>query len=470
MREVEDHLERIRGAWMAGRSALEHCPPDWRAAIDAAPAAEPALAALTGHALQVLFNPAQPPALTPRALLPRLPLPTPPETARATLRRLLGARKGDDGARLPVLFLLRRGYGMHPADWLPRPRDDWAPAVYAPWLAWASSQAVQPATLTAEAYDAMTAPMQRAALAQLRGQDPAAARAIIAAKAPGEAAEQRARLVELLEDRLGPDDLPLLESLAADRSERVRTAAGRLLSRLGRGSAELTLARELAAMVEVSRVGLIKRRTQVKLPQLKTGVQEQRRYALFSMVAAADLAQVLGVEEAALVETVPVGGQLAAYGFKTMIAETGSDTARRTLLEGLLAQADTPVPQMTLLARRAGIPERASAMAAILARDAAPNFDDSLAFAGDALGEASARGLPQSPGYRALLEQIGAAASQDGGRGVIAAAGLFNLGLLLDAVGAAEVIRACVAAELSTADPRLDMLHLNIALNPEPKT
>ena len=33
MHELEASLARIRSAWMAGRSALEYCPDEWREAV-----------------------------------------------------------------------------------------------------------------------------------------------------------------------------------------------------------------------------------------------------------------------------------------------------------------------------------------------------------------------------------------------------------------------------------------------------
>ena len=32
--ELEASLARVRSAWMAGRSALEHCPAEWRGAVE----------------------------------------------------------------------------------------------------------------------------------------------------------------------------------------------------------------------------------------------------------------------------------------------------------------------------------------------------------------------------------------------------------------------------------------------------
>ena len=47
---------------------------------------------------------------------------------------------------------------------------------------------------------------------------------------------------------------------------------------------------------------------------------------------------------------------------------------------------------------------------------------------------------------------------------------LFTLGYLLDAPSAQELVAQCIAAGLSPADPKLELLHLNAALKPETPT
>ena len=87
MRELEASLARISGAWMAGRSALEHCPAEWRDAV-AGQHGEAALAALTGHATSVLFRAAPGTTLEARPLLPALSLPVMAEALRPRFRRI----------------------------------------------------------------------------------------------------------------------------------------------------------------------------------------------------------------------------------------------------------------------------------------------------------------------------------------------------------------------------------------------
>ncbi|TCS09360.1 DUF5691 domain-containing protein [Caulobacter sp. BK020] len=473
MLELEDHLARIRGAWMAGRGAVDHAPPAWRDAVGVGAGAEAALVALAGQALQVLFPPAAPP-LTTRALLPVLSAPTPPETARARIRRLLAARRTEEGGiRSLVQFLAARGYVMHPADWLPRPTDDWAPAIYGPWMAWAASETARPSSdaLTAENWDHWPWAERRAVLLALRRSDPAAARTLVAAKAGDEPAERRLKLLELLEQGLSPDDAPVLEGFAADRSDRVRALVRRLLARLGRGDADVASAQELASMVELARVGLIKRRNQLKLKPLKNLTQEARRYALLETVTLADLAKALGVDEETLLETIPVGEPRVMSGFMAMVEATASPGAWRTLFDLVRGDAGVSVELVAILVRRASPDERRAALQMVLAREDAATFQGSLAVAGDMLGVAGIKSVVQSPAYKALLALLAESLSAESrAQSPILAVGLANLGLLVDPNAAKAIIDACVASGLSAADPQLDHLHLNIALEPERPT
>ncbi len=458
---------------MSGRGAADQAPAAWRDAVGQGTGSEAALVALAGQALQVLFRPAAPP-LTPRALLPTLSSPTPPEATRARIRRILATRRTEEGGAAPLVrFLAARGYVMHPADWLPRATDDWTPAVYAPWMAWAASETRQASSsaLTADNWDDWPWAERRVALVALRRADPAAARALIAAKAGGEAAERRLKLLEILEERLSSDDAPVLGGFAGDRSERVQALVRRLLARLGQGEGHVSAAQELAAMVELGRVGLIKRRNQLKLKPLKTQAQESRRINLLGQVTLADLARALAVDEKALLESMPVGEPWVMNSFMTMVEETASPAAWRALFDLALQEADTPVEMVAVLARRASPEERRAALPIVMAREGALSFRSSLAVAGDLLGEAGRGALASSPGYKELLSLVAASLSEDNRTAVQPlSVGLANLGLLLDRTAAQVVIDACVAAGLSAADPRLDPLHLNIALEPERQT
>jgi hypothetical protein len=472
--DLEEALLRLRAAWMAGQPALGHAPVAWREALGEGPTAETALAALAGQAVQTAFRPTGPGPLAPRPPLPRLPAPLAPMAARQRLRRVLAAKAEEGRSRALVQFFTARGFVMHPADWTPGPRDDWAPPIYAPWLAWAASER-SPAPddgLTAANYEDWPWAQRRAALETLRRVDPDAARTIVAARAGAEPAERRLKLIELLETGLSAADIPYLESLAGDRSDRVQAEARRLLARLGHGAADADMAAELAAMVELSRTGLIRRRHQLRFKPPKTQAQGKRRNELLQLVPIADLARALGVAESAFSEAPPEGEALAVLQFVGQAAETGSDALRHALLEQLLETGGSPDLVVRLGARLA--PDvRAARLPAVMARETQPYFNTTLAFAG-ALGSAPQSALTASTGYHLLRSALKTSQSgSDSGRAGADAqlrVGLANLGLLLNADAAAALIQICTAGGIFASDPRLDLLHLNAALRPERPT
>ncbi|MBV8191215.1 MAG: hypothetical protein JO339_28525, partial [Alphaproteobacteria bacterium] len=184
-------------------------------------------------------------------------------------------------------MIAARGYAVHPADWMPAARDDWVPDLYAPWLEWIRAgtlSAPTPSAFDLDTYDQWSWMERYAALARLRGDDPATARAIIAAKISSEPAERRLKLIELLTQNLSQDDRELLDALASDRSDRVQALVRALSARLGQLSDTDAAASELADMVEVARVGVLRRRNQLVIKGLKTAAQIARRRELFKLV------------------------------------------------------------------------------------------------------------------------------------------------------------------------------------------
>jgi hypothetical protein len=240
MRELEAALAEMRSAWMAGRSALGHCPPSWGEAV-AGTESEGALVALAGQAIAALFRPAPPAPLTPKPPLPRPALPIlTGQDRRSRFRRAFAAQKSNPALERQLITLVAaRGAAPHPADWLPAAGDDWVPEAYAPWLDWVRNEfaTVETGAITVDTYEDWPFAARRAALAKLRAGDPAAARMVIAVKLGAEPAERRLLLLEILGGALTEADAALLESLDQDRSERVQALARCLLARLGRSVA-----------------------------------------------------------------------------------------------------------------------------------------------------------------------------------------------------------------------------------------
>jgi hypothetical protein len=471
MQELEASLARVRSAWMAGRSALDHCPAEWREAV-AGQHGEAGLAALTGHATSVLFRNVPGTALEPRPLLPALALPVIAEPLRPRFRRILTAKGGPSIERHLIDFIAARGYCVHPADWLPSPTDDWVPDLYAPWLDWVRAETTAKAdqtALTAETYDRWSWAERRAELARLRLADPTAALSIIAAKAASEPAERRIRLLDILESRLSEADAEFLESLATDRSERVQAMAQAYLARLGKVADTGDLATELADTVTLGKVGLIKRRTRLVIKSLNNSAQNARRRELFALVSVSALARALGVSETQLVEAPPDGPADGIDSFLQMMAATGSDAALRSLLNGMLADDSTPVSQLRLLAPRLTAAERRALLPQVMARDA-EGLETTIAIAGRELGAMPIAALLASPTYTALsrlLDQLNVEDPQRTSRTTALGAALNRIALLLDAPGAADLVARVRIWGLSPADPKLDLLHLNAALTTE---
>jgi hypothetical protein len=471
MQELEASLARVRSAWMAGRSALDHCPAEWREAV-ADRHGEAGLAALTGHATSVLFRTAPATVLEPRPLLPALVLPVMAEALRPRFRRILSAKNNQSIERHLIDLITARGRSVHPADWLPLPTDDWVPDVYAPWLDWVRTETTAKdghTALAVETYDRWSWAERRAELARLRFADPAAALAIIAAKAASEPAERRLRLLEILESKLSEADAGFLESLDKDRSERVQALARTYLARLGKAADTGDLATELAETVTLGKVGLIKRRTRLVIKSLNNAAQKARRQELFTLVSVSALARALGVSELQLVEAPPDGPPEGIDAFLHMMATTGSDAALRALLNGMLADDSTPVSQLRLLASRLSAAERRALLPQIMARDA-EGLEATLAIAGRELGAIPIAPLLASQTYTALsrlLDQLNVEDPHRAANNTALGAALNRIALLLDAPGAADLVARVGIWGVSPADPKLDLLHLNAALTTE---
>jgi hypothetical protein len=471
MRELEAALERIRGAWLAGRPALGHCPASWRDAA-AGPDGEVALVALAAHAAAVLFRPVPPSQLAPRPLLPRLALPTLPEGARARLRRIMATRKGGSSVHRQVIDLAAaRGFAVHPADWMPAPDDAWLPELYAPWLDWVrnESRSKPDADITLETYDEWPWSERRAALTALRARDPAAARAIIVAKAAAEPVDRRIKLVEILGGGLSLDDAEFLESLASDHSQRVRRLAASCLARLARGSEAEALAAELAEMLEVRKSGAL--RHQLVFPELKPASRQDRRRVLLEVVAFAGLARALGVSEEQALETMPDARPNDLAALVDMIASTGSDDAQRMLLGHFLDDSEVALELARPLGAHLGSAERHALLPHILQRDG-DGFETSVALVGRDLGAASLTALLAAPGFTEIIRMATAAArgteeaqAPDAAKQLDAM--LTHVALLADAPAAAELIKRLTTLGFSPADPKLDLLRFNAALHQE---
>ncbi|MBY0565455.1 MAG: hypothetical protein K2P58_14895 [Hyphomonadaceae bacterium] len=472
MHDIDGSLSRMRDAWMAGQSARACCPEAWRALADS----EAALAALAGVAHETLYRAAPAKPLEPRPLLPPLAAPTLPEETRARFRRIRATQKSSAPIEQELLHLIAaRGFCVHPGDWMPGPRDDWAPDLYSPWLDWVRAEATAPheEELTADTYETWSWGERRLALVRMRESNPSAALAIIEAKAATEPAERRLRLIEILAHKLSETDASFIETLLKDRSDRVAGLARAFLARLGKGDNAEAPEAELADMVELGKTGLINRRTHIAFKPLKTGPQNARRLELLNLVSLAGLARALKASEMQLVEAPPAGEWGAIQAFVNQVALSGSDEVVRTLAGHVVESADL-LRCAPVLAQRLSLEERRTLLERILAHDAG-GLSVTLAFMGRDLGVAALDAVLASPAFAQVTHCLDTALSktdnaQPAHGNALLATHLNHLGLILDARGARDLVAKLAERGLSPADPKLDVLYLNAALTTEPQS
>lgn len=458
---ILDALGPVLTRWTMGGSAIAVAPAPWRTALETdVEEAELRLLALSGQLLGALAVPE--PSGDVRSLgdIPVLPQPPLPDPLRPRARRLLQQLR-DSAARRPLLdFLDGRGWTLHPGDWMPRPSED-VPAVYAPWQDWAvaaGESSSAPALLSAESWDSFGPAARHAAFAVLRREDPAQARALLAEKIAGEAADHRVRLLEALGTGLSDADRPLLEQLAGDRAPRVKALAAALMARLGHGDTGSEDAAELAAFFPVQSKGLL-RRTRVIVPQvLKTSAQRSRRTALLDTVPIDAFARSIDLPSSDLVQAWPWGTDpLADFSLAAMAARSGTDTIVAAVQDALTTGASIDPSAVTqLLPRLTAQQRRVAAIRVLRAKGA--SFSMGLMIAG---GDGMIDDAIRTPAGEALLTTLQA----EGARAGDPTSELLALGLLASRAGARQALDQLTAAGLIASDPRLDMLRLNVALD-----
>jgi hypothetical protein len=460
---VFDRLEPVLTRWTMGGPAAGLAPPEWHGATTDAEASdsELRLLALTGQFLGLCVAPTSDSALTAIPDIPALGVPSLPAAQSALARRCLKAMK-DSGEQHDLIHLLAaRGYAIHPADWMPSRDDDAVPDIYAPWRDWAERRAAG-SVLTRDPHDALTEAnwsdwwpaARRNAFADIRTRDPARATALLAAKASGEAADARLRLIECLIPGLSDADAPYLESLATDRAPKIKALAVSLLARLGRVSGAGEDAAELAGFFDIQAKGLL-RRTRVLVPRpMKTLAQRSRREALFDQVSFEGLASELGLSVADLVALWSFGSDAQAdHGLAAIAVRTAPAPLIDALWRRLMAEATIDVSVILALRPRLdGAQKRDFARRVIAAKGG--SFASALAIAG---AGADLNALIDTYSGQMLLGALT-------GDGNITFE-LRALALIASQPAARDALDRFVRAGLSASDPRLDLLRLNAALN-----
>jgi hypothetical protein len=465
IKTIETALPRMRDRWLGGGDAGSVAPPDW--------AGGPmSLLALAGQALEVLRTPMPAGRLTARAPLPHLALPALLDERRMLLRRALTANKSDPNGQTAIIRLLAaRGFVAHPEDWRPGLNQLQDIDIYAPWAAWREGSASRIADdiPTAATWSDWSWTERRNALFRLRASDPAAGRMLLQAVFPAEPAEKRLTLLGALAKGLGPDDTPFLEGLGADRSDKVKQLAKRMLARVGRVAEPGEAEAELADFFDTGRKGILRRMATVSIKPIKTPAQRQRLLELLDMTTLSAFAAKLVLSEDDLVNAWQPSQQSPDTEFATLVLLTGSPAA----VDALVARVEDDFPLSPYMAATLNelAPDayRNRLIAAALRRESDTGFSTVLILALRQPGAISRQALEQTSAWKDLIVIAKAADQNDErGRNHHVARGLAALGLLCTSDGAGWVIETFASLGLSHADPVLNVLALNAALNERP--
>jgi len=361
--QLATQFAALRDCWITGGNAATLAPEAWRTLLATASAeeCERRLVAIAGQAWDVAFRPALPGDTVRQKDLPHLALPTIPDSLRSLFRQAL--RQAPDNDQHAVLRLVeRRGFSAHPLDWMPAASSENVSDLYAPWQDWVQSLDAEEKKgadeLNEETWDSFYPAERRLLLKAIRRQEPARALRLIAAKAAQEPAEKRLALIETLTVGLGENDVSYLQSLAGDRSGKIKALAARLLARLrhkGEGLPPEDLA-ELTAFFEVGSKGVFKRSTTVCAKPLKSQPQATRRAALLEMSSLVEFAAALGVSEAELIDGWQFGGRdamtpTADAGLAQMAAQSAADEFVMRLANRFLEEKEPNPLLFTLLPR-----------------------------------------------------------------------------------------------------------------------
>lgn len=474
---LSSRLARLQARWYAGGNRpvpAADIPEDW-SLPEADDARRLALLAMGGQCQQFLALPTAPANLSPVAVFPALPLATLEAPERALSRRLLPRLRAEQVAALMRMLAARRRM-LHPFDVSVRhfPADVDLPACYDAWRAWYERQArsaVADASVSADDdWSLMTAGEQRRHLQALRAQDPAQGREVFAAHVAALPAPQRLALLEVLAERLQADDLPALEALHNDRSEKVRQRAAQLRARLGADApAEAALLAELPQWFELGRSGLLRRRTEAGFVPLKNAAQRRQREELLEQATWEQIAAALGVPSLELVEHWRWRKDDEPYGLLACVARSAPLPVVQAWLEKLLFVPETEaIWSLPPLYQRLDDGQRqALALRCLDAADGClTTFAALLDLAGGPLPVPDPKRLLASRPWRNLHAQatVQEAAALDG-----LADELFALACLVPADGARACLALLDADGARAGEPALDPLRLNArTLSPSP--
>lgn len=456
-------LAPVLTRWTMGGSAAAVAPAGWRGALGNEPGeAELRLLALAGQLLGALTVAEPAGAVEMRPDIPALAKPPLIPALRPRARRVLAALRETTQRRALLALLDRRGWTLHPADWMPGPNEDELPEVYSPWQDWVAQAGARATALedeiSAANWDRFGPAARRVAFAALRRRDPARSAAVLAETIASETPDRRLLLLDILAVGLSPADAPVLEALARDRAPRVKARAAALLARLGHGEAGSEDAAELAAFFTAKTKGWLRKSLEITANDLKTPAQRARRAALMDTLSFGAMAQALGLASEELVEAWPWGIDVVTdRALAEMIERSVADPVVRLAAEAMASNTALNLHGLSPLLPRMPADWRRQLGARALSANGA-TFVHVLEIAGC---DGEIEGVITTAAGKRMLKLLADSSDTKPSDHI---AELQALGLLVSREAAAQALNKLADAGLIASDPRLDMLRLNAAL------
>lgn len=223
-------------------------------------------------------------------------------------------------------------------------------------------------------------------------------------------------------------------------------------------------ATELASFFELANKGVLRRRRQLQALPLKTDAQKKRRLELMHQIDFAAFAGALGLLSPELADVWAWGTDTGVdLLFAFMAAQSAPDDLVAALAERCGNEKGS-APLLRILSGRLSSSQRAEFAQRMLRN--AESFDDTLRVGGTGC---RIEWAIESPAGAALLADVQAATASSSTDEQAQAARidtdeLFALGLLASRSGARAALAKLSTAGLLHADPRLNMIRLNAAL------
>jgi len=485
-------LNQLKQRWMIGQNELhkvEALPAPWQALLGEMPSEKQQLAALavSQQFEALLLTSAKPEKIKSKSALPTLSLPLIDEHLRPLCRRLLANVHKQSMISLARLLhlLTERGVSVHPADWLPTARDDELPAVYFPWVRWvadANAQAdEQDDVLSQDNWDEFYPAERLALLRQLRFNNSAEARELIATCAASEPADKRLKIIEVLAINLGEEDVELLNSLTAERSRKIANLAQVYLARLGHrevlesDEASAENAKDLAEGFDLKKVGVLKKALKLQPKTLKSSKQKSIRSELLQKVPAMALAQAINISTSELAKAWQFSENREGDNINFLInaVEWLGDEPLQLLLQNLLqqcAKSETIVPLLQIILPRVPQAQRESLMSELWQKSAVNlRFYQCLSFLEKPLRGLEFSQLTKTSAWKNLIKNAQVDAQENGYvREHQLAQELIALGFIVPQPIAEQIIKTCLEMGMLAADPALDSLKLNSLIKGTP--